>query len=48
MSVEVQSYCTTYFNVDKPYILIIYNIKEDLVQNSLLHECPSDVSLIWE
>lgn len=49
MSVEVQSYYTTYLDLGYPYryILIIYNNREDLVQNSQVHESPSDVSLIW-
>jgi hypothetical protein len=47
MFVEVQSYYTTYLDVGYPYILIIYNNREDLVQYSQLHESPSDVSLIW-
>lgn len=44
---EVQSYYRTDLDVGYPYILIIDNNREGLVQNSQLHESPSDVSLIW-
>lgn len=47
MSVEVQSYHTTYLNVGYLCILIVYNNREDLVQNSQIHESCSGVSLMW-